>query len=102
MDTLYCIPLNFIYDCLKHGRYIAIIDVPDNRQGDYIKKGSPSGLDVITSEQTVTRIIDSYTKEAIDFVFEEVKDPELVHGGYIHFLPEELKEYFNFRKNNNR
>ncbi|ENK1242250.1 hypothetical protein LAV35_10495 [Clostridium sporogenes] len=94
MGSLYCVPLNFIYDCLKYGRYIAIIDIHIDDKETYVKRSSYMGLEKTCKEQHVIKIMDSYSKEAIDFVFNEVKNPELVHDGYIHFLPQNSKDYF--------
>lgn len=99
MEILYCVPLNFIYDCLKYGRYIAIIDIPDFDNESYIKKCSYMGLHKACKEQHVLKIMDSCSKEAIDFVFNEVKNLELIHDGYLHFLPQELQYYFKSLKN---
>lgn len=98
LDILYCVPLNFIYDCLKYGRYIAIIDIVDCNKELYVNKGSYMGIQKTSEEQKVMKIMDSHSKEAIDFVFNEVKNPELVHDGYVHFLPEDMQEYFKSLK----
>jgi hypothetical protein len=98
MDILYCVPLNFIYDCLKYGRYIAIIDINDCIGESYIRKSSYMGLQKVNKEQKVINILDSYSKETVDFVFNEVKDPELIHDGYIGFLPEDVQAYFKSLK----
>lgn len=99
MENLYCVPLNFIYDCLKYGDYIAVIDMNDNKP--YINKSSYMGLEKASKSQYVTNIINAYSKEGIDFVFSEVKDSQLIHEGYIEFLPQNLQDYFHKLKNNN-
>lgn len=91
-DTLYCVPLNLIYDCLKYGNYIAVIEV-ENHEG-YPKCGSYLNKQIAMSEQKVLKIFDAYSKEGIDYVFDCVIDPGLVHNGYVHWLPSELREYF--------
>lgn len=95
-NTLYCVPLNLIYDCLKYGNYIAIIEVEsfegDSDSGSYLNK------QLAMSEQKVVKIFNAYSKVGIDYVFDHVKDPNLVHCGYVHWLPEELKNYFEKRK----
>lgn len=96
-ELLYCVPLNFIFDCLKYGLYLAVIEVDDDSLG-YPNKGSYLGLHKATSEQYVIDIMNVCEKETIDFVFEEVGNPDLVHDGYVHFLPEELQEYFRMKK----
>ena len=99
MAILYCVPLNFIYDCLKYGRYIAIIDIGNDDEDVYVSKGSYMGLDKACKEQRVIKIMDSYSKEAIDFVFNQVKNPKLVHDGYVDFLPKNMQEYFTMKNN---
>ena len=98
MAVLDCVPLNFIYDCIKYGRYIAIIDINDCEQETYIQKSSYLGLQKVSNAQKVINIIDSYSKEAIDFIFNEVKDPKLIHDGYIHNLPKDEQMYFKALK----
>lgn len=99
-DALYCVPLNFIYDCLKYGNYIAIIEV-DNCE-EYSDSGSYQNKQIISSNQKVVRILNAYTREAIDYVFDQVNDSSLIHSGYVHWLPSELRDYFTLRKNNAR
>lgn len=98
MDILNCVPLNFIYDCLKYGRYIAIIDIHADDKETYVKKSSYMGLEKASKEQHVIEIMDAYSKDTIDYVFDEVKNPDLVHDGYITFLPTDLQNYFTSRK----
>ncbi|WP_277407366.1 hypothetical protein [Lacrimispora xylanisolvens] len=92
-DILYCVPINFIYDCLKYGRYIAIIDKDDDSL-EYPRKSSYMGLERCTSEQLVINIMDSQNEQTIDYIFNEVGDAELVHDGYVHTLPENIQKYF--------
>lgn len=99
MDILYCVPLNFIYDCLKYGRYIAIIDINNCEDDSYVRKSSYMGLEKGCREQKVLKIMDAYSKETIDFVFNEVSNPELINDGYVHFLPNDMQEYFKSLKN---
>lgn len=99
-DVLYCVPLNFIYDCLKYGRYIAIIATDDNRS-EYPAKNSYMGLELCTAEQLVIDIMDSQEKETIDYIFNEVGDLNLVHDGYVNILPNTIQEYFRKIQGNN-
>lgn len=100
-NILYCVPLNFIYDCLKYGEWIAIIEV-ENYDTTYPRKGSYMGLDKASSEQKVIDLMKADSKEAVDFVFNEVGDPELVHDGYVHWLSPEIQKYFNEKKWGNK
>jgi len=92
-DNLYCVPLNFIYDCLKYGRYIAIIDENDG-SSEYPCKGSYMGLEQCSSEQRVINIMDSQSEQTIDYIFNEVGNANLVHDGYVHTLPQNIQHYF--------
>ena len=38
------------------------------------------------------------SKETIDYVFDNVKNRDIVHDGYINFLSDELADYFAKRK----
>lgn len=94
-DTLYCVPLNFIYDCLKYGNCLAIIDVENYEE--YPKCSSYLSWQIAMKEQKVLKILDAYSKEGIDYVFDHVSDPSLIHSGYVHWLPQELRDYFTKR-----
>lgn len=95
LDTLYCVPLNFIYDCLKHGNYIAIIDIDND---DEYLDGYYNRYQKVSNKQRVKKIFNIYSKEAIDYVFDNVGNPNIVHDGYVHWLSEELQAYFYKRK----
>ena len=97
MSGLNCVPLNYIYDCLKYGDYIAIIDIK-NEEIDYPLNANYSSVQLITHEQSVVKIMKAASKEAIDFVFDNVKNNNAVHDGYVHFLSDELIDYFSKRK----
>ena len=97
IELLHCVPLNYIYDCLKYGGYLALIDVEDKCL-EYPSENSYLGLEKTSSEQFVIDIMDLYKKETINFVFQEVGNPDLVHDGYIHFLSKELQEFFYMKK----
>lgn len=94
MDNLYCVPLNFIYDCLRYGEYIAFIDIADCNEKDYIRNSSYKNVQLAHKEQKVLKIINAYSIEAIDFLFKEVKDPTLIYYGYLHWLPNDMQDYF--------
>lgn len=90
---LYCVPLNIIYDCLKFGAHIAIVECDVNPIGTYTS-GYPVNCSIASSWQKTIKILNADCKETIDFVFNEVKDPSLVSDGYINKLSAENKKYF--------
>ena len=92
-NNLYCVPLNLIYDCLKYGRFIAIIDEDDDST-EYPCKSSYMGLERCSSEQRVIGIMDSQSEQTIDYIFNEVKNTILMHDGYVHTLPKNIQQYF--------
>lgn len=94
-DTLYCVPLNLIYSCLKYGDKIAIIDVENDEE---YRAGSVQRLQISSSEQHVLQILDADSRETIDFVFNQVNNREIVSEDYIHFLSPESVLYFKMRK----
>lgn len=96
-DTLDCVPLNFIYDCLKYGDYIAIVDV-DNNEQNYPLDASFLKVKLSMTKQTIRKIMKANSKEAIDFVFDNVGNNAIVHDGYKSWLSSELQEYFSKRK----
>ncbi len=95
--TLYCVPLNYIYDCLKYGDYIAIVAVGSEDE-NYPLKDSHLSVQLSMSKQYVKKIMKANSKEAIDYVFDNVNNREIVHDGYKHFLSDELADYFTKRK----
>lgn len=97
LNNLCAVPLNFIYDCLKYGNYIAIIQV-DNEYGVY-EDGYYNKNMVCMDEQYVIDIFKADSIEAVKFVFDKVGDENIVHSGYIDFLSDEVKKYFKKRKN---
>lgn len=92
MDTLCCVPLNYIFDCLKYGECIAVVEIEDTCK--YPKSGNYTSHMLTMTEQKILRIFDSTSYEAIDFVFNEVKDPAIIHSGYLSYLPPEMQRYF--------
>lgn len=95
-DSLDCVPINLIYDCLRYGDKIAIIFL-ENDDSQY-REGTPNGSKISMSAQLVLNIMDADSKEAIDFVFNEVNNPELVHGGCVTWLSTENQAYFDSKK----
>ena len=94
MDTLCSVPLNFILDCLKYGMYIAIIENPEKGMvTDYPYAGSYLNYQCCSTEQRVLDIIKADDKTTIDYIFEEVKNPKLIHYGYCHWLSEDVCAY---------
>lgn len=91
---LNCVPLNFIYDCLKYGMYIALVEV-NNTKKDYPKKSSYMSEQIVTNSQKIYAILEADNKDTIDFVFKEVGDPFLVHDGYLYKLSNKNKAYFD-------
>lgn len=96
-DILSCVPLNFIYDCLKYGRYIAIIEEYDE-DTEYPDRSSYLGFERSSSKQKVLNIIDSQSKDTIDYVFDMVGDAKMVHDGYVHTLSQDIQDYFRKKK----
>lgn len=95
--TLNCVPLNYVYDCLKYGDFIAIIDVKSEDR-NYPFKSSYTSVMLTMTEQSIIRIMKADSKEAIDYVFDNVNNRDIVHDGYKHFLSDELADYFTKRK----
>lgn len=94
-EALGCVPLNCIYDCLRYGDYIAIINTDGvNILPDYPMASNITKVTLESLSQKVDKIINAHSKDAIDFVFAEVKNPALIHYGYIYFLEPELRKYF--------
>lgn len=95
-DTLSCVPINYIYDCLKHGMMIAIVRIVTNRT-EYTD-GYYDNETLSLSEQHIIDIMPADSKSTIDFVFDTVGNPHLVHNGYVHYLSKENQEYFQYKK----
>lgn len=94
---LSCVPLNYIYDCLKYGDYIAVVAV-ENEDENYPSNSSYLGVQLSMTSQFIQKIMKADSKEAIDFVFENVKNREIIHDGYKHYLSNEVVEYFTKKK----
>ena len=96
---LYCVPLNYIYCCLKYGFYIAIIDVPNSISHYPTEKESTFNRSKLAMrEQKVLKIIRADSKEAIDYVADHVPDHGCIPwSGYVEWLSDEIKEYYNSR-----
>ena len=95
--TLNCVPLNYVYDCLKYGDFIAIIDVKSEDE-NYPLKSSYTSVMLTMTEQAIIKIMKADSKEVIDYVFDNVNNKDIVHDGYKHFLSDELADYFTKRK----
>lgn len=96
-DKLYCVPLNYIFDCLKYGDYIAIIEVPNELQ-EYPKNSTYLSSMVSMNEQKVLRIIKAESREAIDFVADNVPNQSCIKKGYVTpWFNAENKKYFEKR-----
>ena len=96
-NDLHCVPLNFIFQCLKYGDYIAIVDVPNDEQY-YPKHSSYLRFQITMGEQKVLKIIRADSKEAIDYVADHVSDHGCIPlSGYVDWLSDENKAYYNSR-----
>ena len=82
---------------MKYGDFIAIIDVKSEDE-NYPLKSSYTSVMLTMTEQSVIKIMNADSKEAIDYVFDNVNNKDIVHDGYIHFLSDELADYFTKRK----
>ncbi len=98
-DNLYCVPLNIIYDCLKYGPNIAIVEGNYDTTGSYCS-GTPVKQQIASSWQKTIKIMKADCKETIDYIFNEVKDPFLISAGYLPKLSKNNQEYFKSKKYN--
>ena len=90
-DTLFCVPLNYIFCCLKYGDYIAILDISDNQ--DYPTEYNYSNYTKSMDKQKIIKIMKAESKEAIDFVADCVKNHScIVKGGYIDEISDDKGE----------
>ncbi|MBQ4129233.1 MAG: hypothetical protein IJD68_05630 [Ruminococcus sp.] len=96
-DTLDCVPLNYIYDCLKYGDHIAIVSV-ESEDENYPTKSSYLSVQLSMSKQHIIKIMKADSKDAIDYVFDNVNNRDIIHDGYLNFLSDELVDYFVKRK----
>lgn len=82
-EILFCVPLNCIFQCLKYGNYIAIIE---NEKLDYSKEYSartiPVRDSIASKKQTVVEILDLHNIEVIDFILNEVGDNSKIMMGH--------------------
>lgn len=80
LGRLCSVPLNYIFCDLKYGNKIAIIDSSDSKKylqgSDYPSNSSQGSYIVETTEQKVKAILD-LTPSTIEYIFNEVKKPEL-------------------------
>ena len=97
IDNLSMVPLNLIYDCLKYGDYIAIIDYED-----YLpyEEGTVVSLEKGVTKQRPVKIMKGDSVEAINYVFDNVSDKNLIHQGYVNniFMSEKNVAYFKMKK----
>ena len=93
IDNLYKVPLCCIYDCLKYGDYIAVLEYSDDLP---YKRGTTVSLQSSDYEQTTKKIFKADSKEAIDFLFQNVEDKNLIHNGYVNeiFMSLDNVRYF--------
>lgn len=96
VDNLSIVPLNLIFDCLKYGDYIAILDFEDNLQ---YKEGTVVALEKAVTKQRPVKLMKADSIEAIDYVFENVSDKKLIHHGYVNniFMSEKNVDYFKVK-----
>lgn len=96
-NTLCCVPLNLVCDCVKYGTSLAIVrcDV----SGEYTDT-LPTKTWLATDSQYVIKIFDLNNPDTIDYIFDMVGDASVVHGGYIGFLSQESQDRFRYRKKN--
>lgn len=100
MNTLYSVPLNFILDCLKYGMCIAIIENKEKENEiDYPDASSYMNYQYCSNEQKVLKIMEADNISTIDYIFEEVKNPELIHDGYWHYLSDDVSKYLRQKLN---
>ena len=94
---LYCVPLNFIFCCLRYGSYIAIVDVPNEIQ-DYPKHSSYLPYRIAMREQRILAIIKADSKEAIDYIADNIPDYDCIpESGYVSWLSDTVMGYYNSR-----
>lgn len=94
-DTLCCVPINFVYDCLKYGLCIGVVELEDNLA--YPCASSYTGYTKAMEKQKIGKIMNAASYEAIDYVFDEVKDKSLIRYNLLDDLPIEFQEYFHKR-----
>ena len=87
---------DYQYDCLKYGDHIAIVDVSND--DDYPLNSSYLPFELAMTKQTIIKIMKADSKEAVDYVFDNICNKENIREGYLHFLSDEIKRYFIFRK----
>lgn len=81
--SLDCVPLNCIFQCLKYGNYIAIIE---NEEFDYTKDYDGNAIaisaKISSKKQKVVKILDPRKKEVIDYILNEVGDVKKIYPGH--------------------
>lgn len=95
---LYCVPLNYIYCCLRYGYNIAIIDVPNDLSSYPTETESTFNRSKIAMrEQKVLKIIRADSKEAVDFLADTIPNHRcIVKSSYPSaWLSDEFNHYFD-------
>lgn len=81
--SLDCVPLNCIFQCMKYGNYIAIIE---NEEFDYTKdydgNATATLANISSKKQKVVKILDPRKKEVIDYILNEVGDIKKIYRGH--------------------
>lgn len=66
---------------------------------DYPKNSSHLSYKKCMKEQKILKILKVDCKETIDFIFNEVGNPDLIKDGYVRYLSQDMQEYFYSLKN---
>lgn len=91
LNLLCCVPLNLIYDCLKYGEYIAIIEY--NSDETEYKSSSVVAATYSMVRQKVLKIMFADDIKTVKYVLDEVGDINTVTFGYIYYLSNDVKKY---------
>ncbi len=95
---LCAVPLSLIFDCCKYGDLFAILDVPNSECDRDDGSGNVSNRKILMDNQKIIKVFKVNSKEAVDFVFDNVA-ASVVHDGYVRtHLSESLQEYFYYKK----
>lgn len=77
---LYAVPLNLIFDCLKYGKWVAIVGEDQN---EYPRTGNILRDALISKEQHVYKIMPIESRETIDYIFNEIKKTRAYQSQHI-------------------
>lgn len=97
LNTLDCVPVNVIFDCLRYGDYMAIIDMQGIGK-EYVQTSGYQKCKISSSEQKIIKIMSLNDKKTIDFIFDEVGNPDLINTYCIYHLEDEIQNYINKKK----